>query len=161
MPELSKTARASQVKEVKEKHVETTEEAIKAVRLELDAHIWPNCERISKLLAAYDTLKTAYVEQSQKFDIEIETNNDLDDENKRLKETNQNLEALIVHLQDDIHEMERHDGDDGQGCAQGDPLDTLPDGAFHEDPSFVVPEHQHEVDRMADEGCPHVGAIEN
>lgn len=148
MPELSKTARASQVKEVKEKHVETTEQAIAAIRLDREAHIWPNCERIDKLLAAFDMLKTAYVEQSQKLDA---AEKDL----TALKETNQNLEALIVHLQDDIHEMERHDGDDGQGAAQGDPIA----GVFHEDPPFVVPEHQHEVDRMVDEGCPHAGAV--
>ena len=128
MPELSKTARASQVKEVKEKHVETTEEAIKALRLDREAHIWPNTERIDKLLAAYDTLKTAYVELTQKFDA---TEKDL----TRLKETNENLEATIVHLQDDIH--------------------------IGDSRRITVPEHQHEVDRMADEGCPHAGAIEN
>lgn len=54
MTELSKTARASQVKEVKEKHVETTEEAIRQLRLERVAHIWPNPQRIDALLTAYD-----------------------------------------------------------------------------------------------------------
>lgn len=53
----SKTARASAVKVVKEKHVETTEEAIKAIRENLAGglHIG-DMSRVRKLLAAYDEI---------------------------------------------------------------------------------------------------------
>ncbi len=56
MPELSKTAKASTVKAVKEVVVETPEEAIRQIRWERQAHIWPRTDRIDKLLAAYDKL---------------------------------------------------------------------------------------------------------
>lgn len=56
MAELSKTARASMGKQVKEVHEESTEEAIRQIRLERAAGLWPNCSRIDKLLAAYDKL---------------------------------------------------------------------------------------------------------
>lgn len=58
MAELSKTARASMGKTVKEVHVETTEEAIRKIR-EYRAgglHIG-DMSRVDKLLAAYDALK--------------------------------------------------------------------------------------------------------
>lgn len=57
MAELSKTARASQVKEVKEVRVETTEEAIRQIRLNLEAKLYITPDRIAKLLAAYDKLQ--------------------------------------------------------------------------------------------------------
>jgi hypothetical protein len=55
MPELSKTARASMGKQVKEVHIETTEEAIQAIRNNRAAglHIG-DMSRVDKLLAAYD-----------------------------------------------------------------------------------------------------------
>lgn len=55
MTELSKTARASMGKAVKEVHVETTEEAIQAIRNNRAAglHIG-DMSRIDKLLQAYD-----------------------------------------------------------------------------------------------------------
>jgi translation elongation factor EF-4 len=58
MAELSKTARASMGKQVKEVHVETTEEAIKAIRDNRAAglHIG-DMARVDKLLQAYDELK--------------------------------------------------------------------------------------------------------
>lgn len=54
----SKTARASAVKTVKEKHVETRDEAIKALRLNLESglHVG-DMSRVRELLAAYDALK--------------------------------------------------------------------------------------------------------
>lgn len=140
MPELSKTARASQVKEVKEKHAETIDEAIKALRLDREAHIWPNCERIDKLLLAYDSIK---------------------------------LEALLVPgLQDSLHlkndalialgEENKRLGDEvarmAEALAKYDPIqiDSVPAEALGSDAPTTTPEHQHEIDRMADEGCPHV-----
>lgn len=56
MAELSKTARASMGKQVKEVYEESTEEAIRQIRLERQAGLWPNCSRIDKLLAAYDAV---------------------------------------------------------------------------------------------------------
>ena len=55
MAELSKTARASMGKATKEVHVETTEEAIKAIRDNRAGglHIG-DMSRVDKLLAAYD-----------------------------------------------------------------------------------------------------------
>jgi hypothetical protein len=57
MPELSKTARASMGKQYKEVHVETTEEAIHAIRMNRAGglHIG-DMSRVDKLLAAYDKL---------------------------------------------------------------------------------------------------------
>jgi len=55
MTELSKTARASMGKQVKESHVETTEEAIRQIRLNRAGglHIG-DMSRVDKLLKAYD-----------------------------------------------------------------------------------------------------------
>ena len=57
MPELSKTAKASMGKQYKEVHVETTEEAIHAIRVNRAGalHIG-DMSRVDKLLAAYDKL---------------------------------------------------------------------------------------------------------
>lgn len=53
----SKTARASMVKEVKEKpKEESTEEAIRQLRLNLAAGLWVTPDRIKALLAAYDKI---------------------------------------------------------------------------------------------------------
>lgn len=61
MPELSKTARASMGKEVKkEKAEETVEEAIRQLRLNLQAKLYITPERIQKLLEAYDSLITTF-----------------------------------------------------------------------------------------------------
>jgi hypothetical protein len=58
MAELSKTARASLGKQVKEVHVETTEEAIKAIRDNRAAGLFVgDMSRVDKLLAAYDKLQ--------------------------------------------------------------------------------------------------------
>jgi hypothetical protein len=55
MTELSKTARASLGKQIKEVHVETTEEAIKAIRVNREAGLFiGDMSRVDKLLAAYD-----------------------------------------------------------------------------------------------------------
>ncbi len=57
MAELSKTAKASMVQAPKEKKAEeSTEEAIRQIRIERQAGIWPSTSRIDKLLAAYDAL---------------------------------------------------------------------------------------------------------
>jgi hypothetical protein len=55
MAELSKTARASMGKQVKEVHIETTEEAIRQLRLNREAglHIG-DMSRVDALLKAYD-----------------------------------------------------------------------------------------------------------
>lgn len=53
----SKTARASAVKVVKEVHVETTEEAIKAIRDNRAAGLFiGDMSRVDKLLQAYDSV---------------------------------------------------------------------------------------------------------
>lgn len=55
MSELSKTARASMGKVVKETHVETTEEAIRALRINREAGLFiGDMSRVDKLLARYD-----------------------------------------------------------------------------------------------------------
>jgi len=54
MAELSKTARASQVREVKEVRVETPEESIRQLRLNLAAGLYVTPDRIRVLLGAYD-----------------------------------------------------------------------------------------------------------
>lgn len=59
MAELSKTARASMGKQVKEVHVETTEEAIKAIRVNREAGLFVgDMSRVDKLLAEYDRVLT-------------------------------------------------------------------------------------------------------
>ena len=52
---VSKTAKASMIKQGKDFHVETTEEAIRAIRVNRagDLHIG-DMSRVDKLLAAYD-----------------------------------------------------------------------------------------------------------
>jgi hypothetical protein len=61
MTELSKTARASMGKQVKETTVETTEEAIRQIRLNRAGglHIG-DMSRVDKLLQAYDELRAKY-----------------------------------------------------------------------------------------------------
>lgn len=55
MTELSKTARASMGKQYKEVHVETTEQAIRAIRINREAGLFiGDMSRVDKLLAAYD-----------------------------------------------------------------------------------------------------------
>lgn len=59
MAELSKTAKASMVKTEKKREEESVEKAIKELRYELlECGMWPSCERIRKLLLAYDTIVT-------------------------------------------------------------------------------------------------------
>jgi len=54
---ISKTARSSSVVDVKQKHEETTDEAIKAVRDNLAAGLFVgDMSRVRKLLAAYDEI---------------------------------------------------------------------------------------------------------
>ncbi len=103
MAELSKTARASMGKVKKEIHVETTEEAIKAIRDNRVAGLFiGDMSRVDKLLAAYD----------------------------------QEHDAVLTL---------------GPACAgllkRAEAAEALA--------AMRVPEHQHELDRMADEGCPH------
>lgn len=59
MAELSKTAKASVVKAVKEVYVETTEEAIQKIRNDRAGKLFVmNMDRVDKLLDAYDALVT-------------------------------------------------------------------------------------------------------
>lgn len=63
MAEVSKTARASMVQAPQEKRAEeTTEEAIRQIRLERAAGIWPSTSRIDKLLVAFDRERAAVAE---------------------------------------------------------------------------------------------------
>jgi len=63
MAELSKTARASLGKVSKEVHVETTEEAIRAIRVNREASLFiGDMSRVDKLLAAYDELRKQFDE---------------------------------------------------------------------------------------------------
>lgn len=133
MPELSKTARASQVKEVKEKHAETMAEAIKALRIDREAHIWPNCERIDKLLFAYDIVKGEALLVPGLW----EENKRLADEVLRLSEEVQRQSAALAKI------------------------DSVSAEALGSNAPTTTPEHQHETDRMAAEGCPHAGTTEN
>lgn len=74
MAEISKTARASMVRETaKEVKVETTEEAIRQIRLNLEAKLYIIPERIAKLLAAYDKLKAESVELAKEAVKFVET----------------------------------------------------------------------------------------
>lgn len=57
MAELSKTAKASMVKTKKEAHVETPEESLRQLRLDLAAGLYIPGHRIKVLLNAYDALK--------------------------------------------------------------------------------------------------------
>lgn len=54
MGTLSKTAKASMVKEVKQTAVETPEEALRQLRLNLDAGLYVTPQRIRTLVEAYD-----------------------------------------------------------------------------------------------------------
>jgi hypothetical protein len=99
MPELSKTARASLGKVVKEVHVETIEEAIKAIRSNREAKLFiGDMSRVDKLLVAYDSvsLEASLVKGLnaliQLKDVALAS---LGDENKRLAQHVQELEALI------------------------------------------------------------------
>ena len=61
MPE-SKTARASAVKATKEVHVETTEEAITAIRNNREGGLFiGDMSRVDKLLAEYDAVYASLV----------------------------------------------------------------------------------------------------
>ena len=54
---VSKTAKASMGKQYKEVHVETTEQAIRAIRINREAGLFiGDMSRVDKLLAAYDKL---------------------------------------------------------------------------------------------------------
>jgi hypothetical protein len=99
MPELSKTARASLGKVVKEVHVETTEEAIKAIRSNREAKLFVgDMSRVDKLLAAYDALRTeAAFARGLEASLQLKTEalTVLGEENKQLAQHVQKLEALI------------------------------------------------------------------
>ena len=77
MTELSKTARASMGKaEKKEVVVETQEEAIRQLRLNLDAGLWVTPDRIRALLTAYDKLvleNTVVSSKAGKLQSELDT----------------------------------------------------------------------------------------
>lgn len=60
MTELSKTARASTVKEKKERVEESVEEAIRQLRLNLGAGLYITSDRIRKLLECYDSVVIAF-----------------------------------------------------------------------------------------------------
>jgi hypothetical protein len=66
MAKLSKTARASMGKVVKEKHVETPEESLRQLRLDLAAGLYVPAHRIKMLLDLYDTLKS-YVDPASQL----------------------------------------------------------------------------------------------
>jgi hypothetical protein len=56
MGTLSKTAKASMVKEVKQARIETPEESLRQLRLDLGAGLYIPVHRIKVLLGAYDAL---------------------------------------------------------------------------------------------------------
>jgi hypothetical protein len=56
MGEISKTAKASIVKEIKKTEIETPEQSIKKLRLDLDAALYVPSHRIRVLLNAYDAV---------------------------------------------------------------------------------------------------------
>jgi hypothetical protein len=64
MAELSKTAKASMVKEVKKTEVETPEQSIKKLRADLAAALYVPSHRIKALLDAYDALRLKLVASS-------------------------------------------------------------------------------------------------
>lgn len=64
MAELSKTAKQSMVREVKEVRVETPEESIRQLRLNLAAGLYVTPDRIKVLLAAYDQVREQVLESS-------------------------------------------------------------------------------------------------
>jgi len=66
MPELSKTAKASMVREPKkEVRVETPEEAIRQLRLNLEAGLYVTPDRIRMLLQVYDALDAAFTAEHE------------------------------------------------------------------------------------------------
>lgn len=62
---LSKTAKASMVKEVKQVRTETPEEALRQLRLNLDAGLFVTPDRIRILLSAYDAAKAEIIQQAR------------------------------------------------------------------------------------------------
>jgi hypothetical protein len=64
MGAISKTAKASMVKEVKQTTVETPEESIRKVRLDVAAGLYVPGHRIKTLLNAYDAAKEKLVASS-------------------------------------------------------------------------------------------------
>jgi 50S ribosomal subunit-associated GTPase HflX len=62
MAELSKTAKASMVKEVKQVKAETPEESLRQLRLNLDAGLFITTDRIRVLLSAYDRAESKVAE---------------------------------------------------------------------------------------------------
>lgn len=64
MAEISKTAKASMVREVKEVRVETPEESIRQLRLNLVAGLYVTPDRIRVLLSAYDQAREQLLESS-------------------------------------------------------------------------------------------------
>lgn len=152
MPELSKTARASLGKQVKEIYTETPEKAIAELRNDRAAHLWPNTQRIDALLAAYDATLALYNGRLQtmaemstelaavkeelrvaKIDNKIYldrlANRDalIDEQDEELKAVKALFEAANAEL--DKLEAQRPIGDDGQGVCQGDDLPASGDFA--------------------------------
>src|SRR5579863_1835471 len=100
MAELSKTARASMGKATKEVHVETTEEAIKAIRDNRagELHIG-DMSRVDKLLQAYD--KAISIIQS-----EVNENKRLCSELEYIKTGRQIIPAEIPAQEEDPNHMQ-------------------------------------------------------
>jgi hypothetical protein len=65
MAELSKTAKQSMVRETKEVRVETPEESIRQLRLNLDAKLYVTPDRIRVLLTTYDALDAAFTAEHE------------------------------------------------------------------------------------------------
>jgi hypothetical protein len=91
MGELSKTAKASMVKEVKKTEVETPEQSIKKLRADLAAALYVPSHRIKALLDAYDKSR----EQIQV------------DSWVRLLESGKSYRVTLVHDEVTVQEIER------------------------------------------------------
>jgi uncharacterized protein YhaN len=107
MAEMSKTAKSSMVREVKKTKVETPEESLRQLRLDLAAGLYVPTHRIKVLLDAYDASLKAYEELDGRYDALDGTLGRANLDFNELKETNENLESIIVHLQDDKHAVEK------------------------------------------------------
>jgi hypothetical protein len=92
MAELSKTARASMGKAVKEVHVETVEEAIRAIRLNRDAKGFiGDMSRIDRLLEAFDREREA---------VKL-----LAESTAALLKRAETAEATVTSLQDEVYKL--------------------------------------------------------
>lgn len=136
---LSKTAKASMVRETKEVRVETPEESIRQLRLNLDAELWVTPDRIRVLLTAYDLeFNRRQVAESQMGEAIAETTAKIEALEAELRvlanSAVEMVKAIIPEAIVPLEDLESHDG-----TGDRTPKKAM-EGIFSENPPFVMEE---------------------